>query len=260
MRSDKNAIIRQNKIRDLLISQGTVKLNELCEAFSCSEATIRNDLTKLEKQKVLKRVLGGAVATENTPRNSNIAKRLALKQSEKLKIAEYVAKEVIKPNMIISLDSGTTTMMIAQKILDYKIPCTVLTNSFLAATILTKAPDVELHLAGGCFDPDHASFHDDVSTMILKTMQSEICIISPNGINSSGIVTNSGLEENVIKHQMIQQASRTVLVADHSKIGVTELKILCHAKDVSLIVTDDNAAAEQIQMLHDAGFTVAKAE
>lgn len=256
MQTSKKAAERQEKIRDLLLSKGTLTLNELCQTFQCSEATMRNDLTKLEKQGVLKRVLGGAVANENTPRNSTIAKRLNEELDAKNQIAEYVIQKIIKPNMIITLDSGTTNMALAQKLLDYKIPCIIVTNSFHVASIVSKAENIQLCLAGGCYDPEHGSFHDDVSDLILKSYRSEICFLSPNGVDKDGMVTNSGLAENSIKQQMRRQAVHTILLADNTKLGHTELKIICHAKDVDLLVTDTKASKEQIEQLTAAGFTI----
>jgi len=257
MRTASKALERQDSIRDLLLSKGTLTLSELCTAFNCSEATIRNDLTKLEKSGVLKRVLGGAVACENTSRNSGITKRMRIQNAEKNAIAEYVVREIIRPNTIITLDSGTTNMAIAQKLLDYKIPCTVITNSFIVATIASKSPNIQLCLAGGLYDAEHASFHDDVSSLILKSIRSEFAFISPNGISPNGDITNSGLTENAIKQQMIQQASKTIVLADHTKIGNIELKILCRVNDVFLIVTDSNATEAQLKILRNAGFNIA---
>lgn len=256
MQTSKKASARQENIRDLLLLKGTISLSDLCETFHCSEATIRNDLAKLEKEGVLKRVLGGAVANEYTPRNSVITKRLNKELDEKNQIAEYVVNHIIKPNMIISLDSGTTNMALAQKILDNKIPCTIVTNSFYVASIISKSPDIQLCLAGGCYDFEHGSFHDDVSDLILKSYRSEICFISPNGVDKDGMVTNSGTEENLIKQQMIKQAVRTILLADNTKLNNTELKIICYAKDVDLLITDSNATAEQITSLTNAGFNI----
>ena len=51
--NDKLQHVRQEKIRDLLLSKGTVTLSELCQTLCCSEATIRNDLAKLVMQGIL---------------------------------------------------------------------------------------------------------------------------------------------------------------------------------------------------------------
>ena len=61
MQTSQKAMERQSRIRDLLCSKGTLTLQELVVLLNCSEATIRNDLSKLEKEGVLQRVFGGAV-------------------------------------------------------------------------------------------------------------------------------------------------------------------------------------------------------
>ncbi len=256
MQTSKKSIERRDQICDYLSLKGSITLSELCTKFNCSEATIRNDLTALEKQGLLKRILGGAISNENTVRNSVISKRLNINIEGKKQIAEYVVKNIIEPNMIITLDSGTTNMILAQELVNSKIPCTVITNSFQAALIIAKSNDIQLCLAGGTYDQDHGSFHDDVSEYILNTYSSEVCFISPNGIDEDGLVTNAGISENSIKKQMIRHAKKTYLLADHSKLGNTELKIICSAKDVDAVITDANAASEQIRPLKQAGFNI----
>lgn len=256
MQTSKKSIERHEKICEYLSMKGAVSLSELCDKFHCSEATIRNDLTKLEKQGLLKRILGGAISNENTVRNSVIAKRLNMNIEEKRQIAKYALKHLIKPNMIITLDSGTTNIILAEEIVNSRIPCTIITNSFQAAQVITKSNVIQLCLAGGTYDRDHGSFHDDVSEYILNTYKSEVCFISPDGVDEDGLVTNAGVSENFIKIQLIKHAKKTYILADHTKLGNTGLKIICTAQDVEGVITDDRADVEQIRLLKQAGFYI----
>ncbi len=256
MQTSKKSIERHEKICEYLSMKGAVSLSELCDKFHCSEATIRNDLTKLEKQGLLKRILGGAISNENTVRNSVIAKRLNMNIEEKRQIAKYALKHLIKPNMIITLDSGTTNIILAEEIVNSRIPCTIITNSFQAAQVITKSNVIQLCLAGGTYDRDHGSFHDDVSEYILNTYKSEVCFISPDGVDEDGLVTNAGVSENFIKIQLIKHAKKTYILADHTKLGNTGLKIICTAQDVEGVITDDRADVEQIRLLKQAGFHI----
>ena len=251
MQTSQKAMERQSRIRDLLCSKGTLTLQELVVLLNCSEATIRNDLSKLEKEGVLQRVFGGAVANESTGRNREV--------EEKKQIADYVVKNLIQPNMILTLDSGTTNMMLAKKIVDAKIPCTIVTNSFSAATIISKSPHIQLYLAGGFLDVQHESFHDDVSELIVKAYRSNLCFITPNGLDQNGTVTSSSIPENSIKQLMIRQADKTVVLADHTKLCNTELRVICYADSVDQVITDYQASAEQISMLTQAGFRIVQA-
>ncbi|MCD8510468.1 MAG: DeoR family transcriptional regulator [Bacillus sp. (in: Bacteria)] len=51
---------RRRTIVEILYNQGSVVVTELSEQFNVSEETIRRDLEKLEKERVLKRTYGGA--------------------------------------------------------------------------------------------------------------------------------------------------------------------------------------------------------
>ena len=256
MQTSKKAELRHEQICDYVSLKGAVSLQELCDRFSCSEATIRNDLTTLEKEGHLKRILGGAISVDNTARNSVISKRLNQNTEQKRQIARFVVNNIIKPGMIITLDSGTTVMALAQEIVNAKIPCTVITNSFQAAMILTKSNEVQLCLAGGTYDRDHSSFHDDISEYILNSYSSEICFLAPNGINDLGMITNSAVQENPIKMQMVKHAKKTYVLADHTKLGNTELKIICTAKEIEAVITDDKADEKVLQSLKNAGFRI----
>lgn len=259
MQTNKKALIRQKEIAEYISIKGATTLSELCRKFSSSEATIRNDLTKLEKEGALKRILGGAISNEDTVRNSVLATRMNRNNAEKKQIAEYIAENIIKPGMIITLDSGTSTLYLAKEIVARKISCTVITNSFPAAQALTKSNDVRLCLCGGWYDPDHGSFHDEMSESVMNTYFSEICFLSPNGIDTNGLVTNSGISENSIKMKMISRSHRVIILADYTKLNRTELKVLCTSKEIESVVTDSAADDETISKLEQAGFNIIKA-
>ena len=52
MNNSKKARIRQDKMRDMLLTKELISVQEFCEQLNASQATIRNDLTYLEQQNV----------------------------------------------------------------------------------------------------------------------------------------------------------------------------------------------------------------
>ena len=58
-------IERRNKIKEILLEERSVKVNELAALFDVSEETIRRDLTALEKEGLVKKNYGGAVLVED---------------------------------------------------------------------------------------------------------------------------------------------------------------------------------------------------
>ena len=59
MNNDKKARRRHQRICEVLQEQEHMQVLELCELFHVSPATIRNDLTVLEKKQLLKRIPDG---------------------------------------------------------------------------------------------------------------------------------------------------------------------------------------------------------
>lgn len=260
MQTNKKAEQRRRKITEYVSAKGAAKLSELCAYFNSSEATIRNDLTALEKQGLLQRVLGGAISNIDTIRNPVLSQRMNKNNEEKKQIARYVAEHFLKPDMTISLDSGTTGMELAREIVARKIPCTIVTNSFHAAYLLSKSSEVTICLCGGTYDHDHGSFHDEIAERTLDSYFCEICFLCPNGIDENGLVTNSGTTEQAIKSKMLRQAKKVIVLADHSKLMKTELKVLCNSRDVDCLITDSKVSAEAADKLRGCGFRLEIAE
>lgn len=250
------AEIRQNKIRGMLIVKDFVTLSEFCEALNSSEATIRNDLRYLEGNGLIKRTYGGALATGNTAFNSNINMRSAAHKSEKEVIANYVTKNILSSGQTIVLDTGTTAIEIAQKIIESDLELTVLTNSFAAASILSKSERIKFYLAGGSYDPLTASFYDESAQKFFETMHADVFFLSVNGISKEIGLTVSGNYNTTMKKLMIKSSDKCIVTADHSKLNKAGLKVVCGFEDIDMIITDDNADKKTVNQLIELGINV----
>ena len=56
---------RQNKILQILSQRHSVSVIDLAQMLDASEATIRRDITALDKKGVLVKIFGGAMSCEN---------------------------------------------------------------------------------------------------------------------------------------------------------------------------------------------------
>jgi len=254
-RIDKSEI-RHEKIRSMLIANDLVTVNEFCKILNCSEATVRNDLRYLEEMRLIKRTHGGAVATGSTALNSNMSMRSAAFKHEKDIIANYVINHILFPGQTIILDSGTTNTEIAQKIVESSLELTVLTNSFTAASILSRTDRVKLYIAGGCCDHMTSSFYDETAKNLFNTMRADIFFLSVNGISHEVGFTISGHEEASVKQAMIKCSQKCIVTADHSKLGKIGLKVVCGFGDVDTLITDGNANMERVKKLKNTGLNV----
>lgn len=249
------AEIRHNAIRELLIINNFFSIEDFCNVLNVSEATIRNDLTYLEKNGKLRRVKGGAIATLGTMYDTVYARRSSMATEEKQKIAKYVVDNIIKEGMLITLDSGSTCRMIAEEIVQRKRKCTVITNSLSALNFLIKSSLVEVHLAGGKYNRENDCFHDDLTVEALRKFHSDIYILSPDGIDTE-LITTEYNTEHFVKQEMINQSDSVVVVGDYTKMGVKCLKKICETKLVDRIITDDKVSEKVRKKFKEAGIAL----
>src|SRR5690625_740062 len=83
---------RRQKILDIIMQDGEIKVDQLVEAFNVSVETIRRDLRILDYQGFVKRKYGGAVKKIEKAKEVPYADRLVQYRREK----EVIAKEAVK--------------------------------------------------------------------------------------------------------------------------------------------------------------------
>ena len=246
---------RQDEILRLLNSNDVVTISEFCEKTNCSESTIRNDLTRMESEGLLRRTFGGAVKTTLTPYNlKDWSRRETIYLREKQAIANYVVDNLIKPNSTIILDAGTTCLEVARKIVEKNIKMTILTNSARAAYILMAEPDnVDLYLFGGMYNAETGSFYDEYQFLLLEKMRANTFLMSINGISNELGLTILGGDEAQTKVKLMEISSQTIVISDHSKIGRNSLKFVAKLSDIEAIVTDENVDDASLKKLRENG-------
>ncbi|MEA5018648.1 MAG: DeoR/GlpR family DNA-binding transcription regulator [Erysipelotrichaceae bacterium] len=247
--------IRHNAIKELLLINNFYSIDDFCHDLKVSEATIRNDLTYLEKQGKLRRVKGGAIAILGTMYETVYARRSSMHTDEKLKIARYIVDNVIKEGMLITLDSGSTCRMIAEAIVHKKRKCTVITNSLATASFLVKSPVASVHLAGGKYNRENDSFHDELTVEAISRFHSDVFFLSPDGIDTD-LITTEYNTEHFVKQEMIKQSGSIIVVGDYSKLGVKCLKKICETRIVDRIITDDKASDKIRKKFKEAGVSL----
>src|SRR2546428_9361288 len=97
---------RHTRIAELVNTRGSVRNVDLVDLLGVTEPTIRKDMRLLEKQGVLKRTHGGAIALR-----SSVESRLEIRAQRNTEAKEAIAiacVQEIQDGDAIFLDSGTT--------------------------------------------------------------------------------------------------------------------------------------------------------
>ncbi|MBO9099629.1 MULTISPECIES: DeoR/GlpR family DNA-binding transcription regulator [unclassified Rhizobium] len=126
---------RFGEILHSLRSEGRVAVATLATALSVSEETIRRDLAELERRSLLRRVHGGAVPPR-LDQEQPLIERGKHNMRGKARVGE-LAETLLSEGMSIFLDTGTTTLAFARRLVGKNI--TVTTNSIDIALLLGQS-------------------------------------------------------------------------------------------------------------------------
>ena len=98
---------RHHEVMRLLEDAGRVSVPDLAERFGVSVVTVRNDLERLERLRLLRRVRGGAVLAPS-PDEGSFEIRVQLHVAEKLAVAREAAR-MVRDGDAIAVDGSTTS-------------------------------------------------------------------------------------------------------------------------------------------------------
>jgi len=248
---------RQQEIVRSARADGRVDVASLAENLQVTAETIRRDLTTLERAGVLRRVHGGAIPVERIGFEPALAARDSVLIEEKERIAKVALGEVPKDGAII-LDAGTTTARLAQALPGDR-ELTVVVNSPVIATVLGVRPNLNVLMLGGRLRGRTLATVDDWAFRTLAEIYVDVAFIGTNGCSVERGLTTPDPAEAAVKRAMIKAARRTVVLADHTKIGNDYLARFGSLSDIDLLVTDSSADGDLIADFEAEGVRVVRA-
>lgn len=248
---------RQQEILRQARVQGRVDVTTLAEGFAVTAETIRRDLTTLERAGVLRRVHGGAIPVERIGFEPALAARDAVLTDEKERIAKVALAEVPEDGAII-LDAGTTTARLAQA-LPADRELTVVVNSPALAVILGPRININLLLIGGRLRGKTLATVDDWALRPLADLYVDVAFLGTNGLSVERGLTTPDPAEAAVKRAMIAASRRTVVLADHTKIGNDYLSRFGSLSDVDLLISDSSLNDELVSDVEAEGVRVIRA-
>jgi DeoR family fructose operon transcriptional repressor len=248
---------RQQEILRLARAHGRVDVAALAEEFAVATETIRRDLTTLERAGVLRRVHGGAIPVERIGFEPALATRDSVRTAEKERIAKAALAELPTEGAII-LDAGTTTARLAQAMpMDREL--TVVVNSPVIAAALGTCANLTVYQLGGRVRGKTLATVDDWALRPLADLYVDVAFLGTNGVTVEHGLTTPDPAEAAVKRAMIAAARRSVLLADHTKIGNDYLARFGSLEDIDLLITDSGLNDELAEEIEAVGVRVVRA-
>ena len=241
---------RKQKILEYVRENRKATVQQLCDEYDVSSATIRNDLRELEGSGLLLRTHGGAIVKNKAKFELGTNEKKVLYRSEKAGIAEK-ALELIEDGDTIILDTGTTTLELAKK-LGRKKNLTVVTNDLDTALVLDDIGLENVIMLGG---PLRSGFHCSIGQAarhMLENLQVDKAFMGVNGFTFEKGASTPDLQHAEIKQSMVNSAAKVYLLFDHSKLGRKAFARFASLDEIDCVVTDE-VRKEDVPLFEDAG-------
>jgi DeoR/GlpR family transcriptional regulator of sugar metabolism len=253
-----DAQVRRAMILEELATHRVVRIADLSERFGVSEVSIRRDLERLEQSGLLKRIHGGAVSIPGLPAHELISARTLAHAREKERIGRAAA-QMIRENERLIFDSGTTTLQVARNIPGNLLTSgnlTVITASLPIVYELGAWKNVHIIVLGGVYLHEYQVMVGPQTIEALRGLHADTMFLGADGLTFSNGVTTANVLEAEVDRALVHSASKVVVVADSSKIGVIGLVTIMPLTKINALITDDRAPPDFVARLRDEGVEV----
>ena len=230
---------RRIKTVDLINERRKMTVDELCDLFHVSSATIRTDLRELQRAGLVTRTHGGAIQKTKTGFELNSKQKEVQHLREKQRIAQAAMSLIDNGDRII-LDTGTTTLELA-KLLEDRQNITVITNDLEIAGVLEETEGTDIILMGGIL---RKRFHCTIGIQGRDTcagLTVDKAFMGANSLSPHKGATTPDIGQAETKKLMIAIANRVVILCDSSKIGKVSFAQFAATDQIDVIVAEDIA-------------------
>ena len=239
LKSKRKQLILEKVMKDKFVS-----LEYLVKALETSESTVRRDLDELESERKLRRVHGGAESLHFLQEEESNQEKSIKNIQEKTRIAQKAAS-LIQEYDVIFIDAGTTNELLVNELHDPSV--TVVTNSIHPATKLVER-NIPTVIIGGVVKRSTDASIGGVALNQIGQLNFDKAFIGMNGIDD-GFFTTPDMEEGAVKRAILENAKRTYVLADASKLGQTSFAKVAPVSRARLIT--NQTESEMIQKIKE---------
>lgn len=226
---------REKAILEIAFKEKSVTVSKLAKRLYASEPSIRRDLASLSRQKLLRRVHGGAVLDENGISEIKVPflVRELEKSDEKLLIARKAA-DLVTDNSVIFLDASTSCYNMIP-FLSEKSGILVITNGIKALTRLGEY-NIKCIGTGGDVVNSCLAFVGDSARNAVERYNADFCFFSSRGLSEKGEITDISEAESCVRRAMLSRSKQAYMLCTSDKLGKLFYCKLCNESELSGVI------------------------
>ncbi len=216
-RGPKGIRTRREALLAVLHTAGGGDVASLAAVLGVSQATVRRDLSALERQGLVDRRWGGARAHVAVRYREDFARRAAERADARRAVA-WAAAALVEPNMVVALSGGTTLTLVARMLRGR--PVNVVTNAVNVAAELYGARGTKVIVSGGALKANSYELVGAAADAIIRTYHVDLFLFSCSGVGVDGFYRRDRAEAAVVR-TFRSVSARNVILLDRGKLGRT---------------------------------------
>lgn len=247
--------VRRQQIENLVNREGSVTFAQIKVEFGdMSEMTLRTDLKALDAEHRIVRVYGGARSVSHVVGTDGLIDERSLRNVDAKRIIAEKAAALVRPDMTVYFDSGSTTTELASALPD--MHSLLITNSITCATALCRLASAQVIVPGGVVNRYSMSLSGSRAIEALATLSFDVAFVGITSYQQDVGFTCGVDDEATLKRLVMQRAGRTVALMDSSKVGHRSTFRVCGLESIDTIVSDGRLPADFLSACAEADVTV----
>lgn len=243
---------RRNAIVDFINEKGNITFAQLEKKFpNVSQMTLRTDLKALDEAKKIVRIHGGAKSVEVVLGTDDYIGRRNVRNVEEKESIAKKAISLIKPNITVYLDSGSTTTALAKIWPDQ--PNFIFTSSMTCAMELSKLQHPTVFVLGGELNKYSMSVCGVRAIDSVKEVNFDLALLGVTSYSSDSGFSCGVLMEAYLKQAVLQQSAEKIILMDSAKIDKKSTFHICQLQEVSMVVSEQNVSKDFQMQCEKAG-------
>jgi DeoR/GlpR family transcriptional regulator of sugar metabolism len=244
---------RHDAITELVLTAGSMRIEELADTFGVSTMTVHRDLDTLEARGFLRKSRGVVTAVATSLFESSPEYRSRQHQSEKEALAR-TAFSFVEPGQALILDDSTTGLHLA-RMLPQRQPLTVITNFQRAVNELVGHPGIALIALGGQHYQWCDAYMGSLTLNALRSLRADMLFMSTPAVTDD-ICFHQHHDAALVKRGMFDAAARRILMVDHSKFTKRALHAHMALTEFDAVIVDRLTSPDDVARLRDRGVSV----
>ncbi len=227
---------RINLIRDYVLENQSVSLDELVQQFCVSKNTIRRDIQFLVESGELKKIYGGVAYNPHVSGENQMIEA----ESQPINKMAKTAAHFVEDGDTIFVDSGSAAVDMLSYLKEKQL--TVITNNLEFIIGALTFENLTVISIGGILDRKTKSFTTLGNGNELDFYHINKAFMDPKGISITRGVTHSTPHENDLKKAAVMKSAEIYLLAGHQKFDKYALMTFCNLDSIDYLITDQPPA------------------